>query len=127
MSWLLYFITLRGAFVAVEQPIRSLLFQAPWMATALGDCNCKRYVTNLGNFGGPTLKCLEIYTNMPGDIAASQLVRTGRKRRLTKRLTRRDKMGRTTGNRKPLSASQAYPTQFAAKIAESCMQALGKQ
>ena len=119
ISWLIVLAEAMGVYVAVEQPLASMLYRHPCMFQVLLAVSADRYVTSLGAFGAPTQKPLELYTTLPRDVCMRHLVRRGKRPRAGAQSTQLClKRGRwVIANGDALSRSEIYPKGFARAIA----------
>ena len=129
LSHMLFLCSLRQVFYAVEQPLNSLLFKNPCIASMLlGDC-ASRVVCCAGALGASTIKPLEIFVTWP-ELYAIQNLKFNRKdaRKHFKGKCQKPKQlahvqGRwTRGAHKCMKSSAEYPWGLCEAIANGAVQ-----
>ena len=118
-SWLIAVATFRAVYMAIEQPLNSLMYHHSPLLSTLLMVHARRLTPSLGAYGAASVKQLEIYSTLPEDLVGKYLSRG--KRECTRRFaaegvhverlaTRNGKW--TTGVRKSMKASREYPAEF---------------
>ena len=127
------FLSARGVFWCVEQPLNSLLYWVPAVRSTFEIARARRVCTFLGAFGSPTAKCIELMTTVPiGDFAAiKRSIKCFRQRNggarkqlvsYVPKLKRKGAKGWkagvwVNGSHKKLKSSERYPTEFCEVLA----------
>ncbi len=117
LSWLLYAAFLRRVHWAWEHPLNSLVWQFPWVSSCVQHCNGFRFTTSLGEYGGVSVKQLEVFTTLPEALVSEFLVRKAVRATQTQPLYTVS-AGWCNGSHARLKSSQAYPREFAIALAE---------
>ena len=91
----------------LENPLNSTLFQHPSVQAALQGVHARRAVVQLGAFGHPSLKPLELWGTWPGPA-----LRLGKVRGTFSTLATSDVFGSVTGKADALEESATYPMCF---------------
>jgi hypothetical protein len=127
----------RDVYIVLENPIRSRLYQLPFMSYSLELVGADRIFTYLGGFGAKSLKAIELFTTVPHSPARGKLVKTIRvakaclavwgkadiklavkQVRKTKKSSGWSSSNWTSGKTTRLKDSAAYPPLFGMAIAE---------
>ena len=135
-SQLLVYAVSRGVWVAVEQPINSLLFKNAYMLAAISNSGLRRFTTCLGGFGFQSLKRVEIFTTIP-DVTTlikgpKDFKPNGARRVLAPRTPRGSSSSKgwktsswVTGSR-DIKTSERYPHEFVMALARCCIDGLSQ-
>ena len=124
---------MRGLRITVEQPLNSMLYRIPSMASSIQICRLHRVVTWMGAWGADTMKPDEIFTDLrPHQICSIQRTRTEARARVgmqsrlvkettksaTKQLSAKYNKKWVTGDKKMMKESARYPVKFSSSLAE---------
>jgi hypothetical protein len=116
---LIYIAARRGVYVIIEQPSPSVLWYHPRVAKVLERFSFKAVATQLGAFGGDTVKPINLRFTVPwGEKLRKTMTKSARgvvkERNKATTTARRNNAGkvRVDGVRQHLKASQAYPLGF---------------
>jgi len=112
----------RDVYVAIEQPLNSLMFKYYIIVDLIIHIDAHRAATALQAFTSPHMKHLEIYTTLPDHIVKAHIAKKGT-RAGTKALAVRSDAGWTEGRKAEMKASKAYPHAFCKAIVDAAQAA----
>mmetsp|Transcript_155014 Transcript_155014/g.269612 ORF Transcript_155014/g.269612 Transcript_155014/m.269612 type:complete len:298 (-) Transcript_155014:52-945(-) len=107
-----------GIYFVVEQPVSSLLFEWPPIATALLHGHARRISFSLAKFGAASLKPLQLYSNVPWLYTLEAIAGATSIPSSLVSLASSSAGGSWTGNKSAMAESATYPPTFCTVIAK---------